>query len=366
MQMHRVLKPTGTLYLHCDWHAGHYLKVMTDGIFGTRNFRNEVAWCYAGGGVPKKDFPRKHDTILRYTKSDEYFFAPIYRAYSEGTVQRGRTQVKGKYFEEGLRPEGTPINDWWTDVPRIISPNDSERLGYPTQKPEALLDRIITVSSQRGDVVLDPFCGCGTAVAVAHRLERQWIGMDISPTAVEVMRRRLEKQGATVDLEGLPVTEDDLRLLRPFEFQNWVINRVQGTPSPRKVGDMGIDGYSFMENLPIQVKQSAKVGRNVVDNFETAVERSGKHKGYIIAFSFTRNAREEAARAKAEKGMEVELLPVSTLVKGPPNRVTPELAEMFPALPQSYLDLPVPTARPKADRPSVDQLVLSDKALTMD
>lgn len=177
------------------------------------------------------------------------------------------------------------------------------------------------------------------------------------------MRRRLEKAGAKVDLVGLPVTEADLRELRPFEFQNWVIQRVHGTHSPRKSGDMGIDGYSFMEHLPVQVKQSDRVGRNVVDNFETAVERSGKHKGYIVAFSFTRNAREEAARAKAEKCMEIELVEVSTLVEGPPDRVTPKLAQLFPELPRSFLDLPLPAARPKKNRPSVDELVRSDRSL---
>ncbi len=181
--LHRLLKPTGTMYLHCDWHAGHYLKVATDDLFGVNNFRNELVWCYAGGGVPRKDFPRKHDTIFRYTKTNDYYFDPIYRPYSAGTVQRGRTAVKGKYAERGLRAEGTPINDWWTDIPKVTSPTDPEKLGYPTQKSEALLDRILTVSSKPGDIVLDPFCGCGTTVAVAQKLQRQWIGIDISPQA---------------------------------------------------------------------------------------------------------------------------------------------------------------------------------------
>lgn len=106
LELHRVLKPTGTMYLHCDWHAGHYLKVMCDGIFDARNFRNEIVWCYAGGGVPKKDFPRKHDTIFRYTKGNDYFFEPIYRPYSEGTQQRGRTAVKGKFLRRVSGPRG--------------------------------------------------------------------------------------------------------------------------------------------------------------------------------------------------------------------------------------------------------------------
>jgi hypothetical protein len=138
-QLHRILKPTGTLYLHCDWHAGHYLKVMCDGLFGARNFRNEVVWCYAGGGAPKKDFPRKHDTIFRYTKGNDYFFSPIYRPYSEGTVQRGRTAVKGKYYEEGLRAEGTPVNDWWTDVPKITAPTTEKSWAGRRRSPKRCL-----------------------------------------------------------------------------------------------------------------------------------------------------------------------------------------------------------------------------------
>jgi hypothetical protein len=128
---------------------------------------------------------------------------------------------------------------------------------------------------------------------------------------------------------------------------------------------MGIDGYSFMEHFPIQVKQSERVGRNVVDNFETAVERAGKDRGYVIAFSFTRGAYEEAARAKADKGMQIELVKVSTLVEGPPDRATPDLMKLFPSLPPSFLDLPLPRSRPKKDRPSVEELVRSDKSLKM-
>jgi DNA modification methylase len=365
LEMHRVLKPTGVIFLHCDWHANAYLRVMLDSVFGPKQLQNEIAWCYRGGGISKRRFARKHDTIFFYAKGQEHFFEPQFVPYSPETLKR--------VAKKGLRVDRTEIDakrgahmpDWWTDL-NALQTYSPERLGYPTQKPEALLERIIVSATKPGDIVLDPFCGCGTAVAVAHRLERQWIGMDISPTAVGIMQRRLEKQGARVDLIGLPVTEDDLRALRPFEFQNWVVQRVQGTHSPRKSGDMGIDGYSFMEHLPIQVKQSERVGRNVVDNFETAVERSGKHKGYLVAFSYTRGAREEAARAKAEKGMEIELVEVSTLVEGPPDRATPDLMKLFPELPRSFLDLPLPKARPKENRPTIEELVRSDRALRMD
>lgn len=202
LELHRVLRPTGTLYLHCDPTASHYLKLALDAIFGAENFRNEIVWCYAGGGIPRRDFPRKHDVILRYSRSEDYFFQPVYRPYSPGTVQRGRTAVKGRYFEAGLRPEGTPVNDWWADVPKITSPTDPQKLGYPTQKPEALLERIIACSSRAGDTVLDPFCGSGTTLAVSQRMGRRFIGIDVSPVAIAMTQTRLAAPTAPATTAG--------------------------------------------------------------------------------------------------------------------------------------------------------------------
>lgn len=396
LELHRVLKPSGSIYLHCDWHASHYLKVMMDGVFGSNNFLNEIVWHYRTfHGVLKRPFARKHDVLLVYAKGNDYTFNPQFdtnvgdtidgkrwRKYlvdgdkivaSNMPTQDSRFMRYHKRFvaEHGRDPVGEEIvltirgqqlDDVWPI--KAVDPKSAERIGYPTQKPEALLERVITASTSEGDIVLDPFCGCGTAVAVAHRLRRQWIGLDISPTAVEIMRQRMEKQGAKVDMIGLPVTLDDLRELRPFEFQNWVIQRVHGVHSPKKSGDMGIDGFSFMEHLPIQVKQSERVGRNVIDNFETAVERNDSHKGYVIAFSFTRGAREEAARARAKSGMDIELVEVATLLEAA-DHATPDMLKLFPKLPQSFLGLPLPEARPKRNRPSVDELVLSNRAPTL-
>jgi DNA modification methylase len=194
-EMRRVLKKTGSIYVHCDWHASHYIKAEMDKIFGYDNFRNEIVWCYSGGGTPKNEYPRKHDAILFYTKTNEWFFNPEYRPYSEGTLQRGRTKVKGKYFENGLRKEGTPITDWWSDIEKITSPTDTEKIGYPTQKSEALLRRILNVSSAKGDVVADFFCGGGTTLAVATKLKRRFIGCDSSRIAISVTSDRLVKIG---------------------------------------------------------------------------------------------------------------------------------------------------------------------------
>ena len=195
IEMRRVLRDDGSLYLHCDPTASHYLKALLDAIFGRRNFRNEIVWCYAGGGIPKRDFPRKHDIILRYAKSKQFHYEPVYRPYSAGTQQRGRTQVKGKYFERGLNPKGTPVNDWWADVKRIASPTDPEKTGWPTQKSLELYERIIKASSNEGDIVLDPFAGCATTPIAAERLGRQWVAMDIWDGAHDVVLRRLESEG---------------------------------------------------------------------------------------------------------------------------------------------------------------------------
>jgi DNA modification methylase len=360
VEMHRVLKPTGVLFLHCDWHASHYIKCMLDTVFGSKRFLNEIAWCYRGGGVSKRFYARKHDTIFFYAKGKTHFFEPQFVPYSEATLKRVGKKGLRVNLTEIDADRGAHMPDWWTDL-NALQTYSPERLGYPTQKPEALLERIIQSASPPGAVILDPFCGCGTAIAVAEKLKRRWIGMDISPTAVGIMERRLAKLGATVRLFGLPMTEDDLKNLKPFEFQNWVIQRVDGTHSPRKSGDMGIDGYSFMEGLPIQVKQSERVGRNVVDNFETAVERAGHSKGYVIAFSFTRGAREEAARVKTTKGMSIELVEVSRLAAAPERRY-PQLEDLFPKIRESFLDMPLPASRPKKSRPTVEELIRSDRA----
>ena len=225
LELHRILNTTGSLYLHCDPTMSHYLKLIMDAVFGRGHFRNELVWCYSGGGVPKQDFPRKHDVIFRYAKGKEVVFNPVYRPYSEGTIKRGRTQVKGKYFAEGLRAEGTPVNDWWSDVPKITSPTDPEKVGYPTQKSLALLGRIIKASSNQEDVVLDPFCGCATTLAAADALDRQWVGIDISDKASELVVQRIEaQQGLFRDIlhrTDLPLRTD----LGPLPRYNCEANR---------------------------------------------------------------------------------------------------------------------------------------------
>lgn len=430
--LHRILRPTGSLYLHCDPAAGHYLKVLCDGIFGMPNFRNEVVWERAKAkGDARKKFPANHDTLLVYGRSGHTYFQASYREPDDAYIARFRQDDHDgrgpyrlapldspnprpnlRYPYKGYQPpakgwrvsrevmeeldadgrlafpaqqggriarkhylreqRGPKVGDVWTDIPPLQAAS-AERLGYPTQKPEALLERVIETSCPPGGIVLDPFCGCGTAVAVAEKLQRQWIGIDISAQAVEIIKLRLAKLGASPKILGLPTNVDELRRLGPFEFQHWVIQRVMGTPSPRDVADMGIDGYSFFEQLPIQVKQSERVGRGVVDEFETAVTRTGKHKGYIVAFSFTRGAYGEAARARRSGGPEIILTKVDDVVRvgdlidsadregRPPDltSVAPNLLGLFNALQQSAQERPYFPVTPKVAKPTASELIAS-------
>ncbi|MBN2239420.1 MAG: site-specific DNA-methyltransferase [Dehalococcoidales bacterium] len=203
LEIHRIMKDTGSLYLHCDPTSSHYLKVVLDCLFGTGNFRNEIAWAYKGGGRSKKTFARKHDVILFYSKSSTWTFN-----YRDIMVDRTNrtwfTDEEGKkyWLKYGkryyLKYEGKVPEDWWPDIDPLHGPYN-ERLGYPTQKPLALLDRIIKAGSNPGDTVLDPFCGCGTTLVAAEQLGRKWSGIDISSEAVELTQKRLNSTFQDID-----------------------------------------------------------------------------------------------------------------------------------------------------------------------
>ncbi len=221
LEMHRVLKPTGSLYLHCDPTASHYLKALMDAVFGRRNFRNEIIWAYRGGGVPKADFARKHDIILRYSKSTQVTFnADAVRIpYSGDSSERLKYKAKAfrgdrTYDNYEPNPKGKHPEDWWAMQP--IMPSSKERLGYPTQKPLALYERIIKASSNPGDVVLDPFAGCATTCVAAERLGRQWVGIDLNEPARDIIQDRLQREvsasmawGAIVQTPNAPPERTD-------------------------------------------------------------------------------------------------------------------------------------------------------------
>ena len=216
-QLYRVLKPTGSFYLHCDWHANAYIRVLIlDKIFGDKNFINEIVWCYSVGGKSKRSFARKHDSIFFYSKTKDYFFNGEISGASRNTGHRSwggkiREDSKGRLYQDKIvKATGKHYiyyldklkipEDWWSDINSLQS-QSKERIGYPTQKPEALLERIIKASSNEGDIVLDAFCGGGTTPAVARRLGRKFIGIDQLAEAIEITDKRLKIQNSTDDYD---------------------------------------------------------------------------------------------------------------------------------------------------------------------
>lgn len=314
VELRRVLRPTGSLYLHCDPTASHYLKLLLDAALGARNFRNEIIWCYRGGGVPRKDFAKKHDTIFRYSKSDTYFFDvdAVRIPYSDDVLASLPSRYDKSYREnkvyEGYRPN--PLDkhpeDWWEIQP--IMPSSGERLGYPTQKPLLLLERIIKASSQPGDVVLDPFCGCGTTVAAAEKLDRAWVGIDITYLAISLIKSRLTGEGVSdYKVLGEPTTADDAAQLAkddPYQFQWWSLGLIGARPAEgRKGADQGVDGRLFFfdegTDKPKQLIASVKAGRlqpQYVRELRGVIERENAQLGVLISFNEpTQAMRQEAA-----------------------------------------------------------------------
>ncbi len=399
VELRRVLKPTGSIYLHCDPTASHYLKILMDAVFGPVNFKNEIVWKRA---QPKSHtrirLSRAHDIILcygktqesvfhrPYTESDPAYIEKFYRHIEKGT---GRRYMLGdltnpnkdrpnltyefppasgiikvwrwtkdrmmKAWKEGLViiPEkgkiarekryldempGRPVTDLWDDIEHLHG-SHKESLGYPTQKPEALLERIIKAGSNKGETVLDPFCGCGTAVVVAERLKRKWIGIDITHLAVALMRHRLKDAfGGKVKycVIGEPVSLPDAKTLAEqnrYQFQWWALGLVGARPVEQKKGaDKGIDGRLYFhdeaDNAKGKTKQiiisvkSGKVGVKDVRDLRGVVEREKAQIGVLISMQKPTSAmRKEAAgagfyKSPWRKHPVMQILTVEKLLKG--------------------------------------------------
>ena len=279
-EIRRVLKPTGTFYLHCDPTAGHYLKVVLDAIFGRENFLNEIIWHYTGGGRSKRYFSRKHDTIFWYGKAARkatFNIDAVRVPYKEtsGYAKSGITSASGKVYKP--HPDGTPVDDVW-DIP-IINPLSKERLGFPTQKPLILLDRIVRASSNTGDTILDPFCGCGTAIEAAENAGRNWVGIDITYAAIAAIKERFKRNRIDVwdqiEIRGQPQTVADVdgSLLAQGspqharkEFEKFCVATIGGVPNNKMGADGGIDGrIALAENKQaiVSVKSGAVDVRQV-------------------------------------------------------------------------------------------------------
>ena len=371
VELHRVLKPTGSLYLHCDPTASHYLKTLLDTAFGARNFRNEIVWPRTNAHHDAKRYGRIHDVIFYYTKSRTASWHSVYTPYTSqqiddhyshveettgrrfrlsdlsaqkpgGDVEyewngvyppRGRYWAYSKanmeafedegrlYYTKNGRPflkryldemPGNPAQDVWSDVP-FIHGQSAELLGYKTQKPEALLERIIQASSNEGDVVLDPFCGCGTAVAAAHKLGRQWLGIDITHLAVALMKNRLKtafdlEPGRDYEVVGEPQDAGSARALweqDPYQFQFWEVSLLEAQPQQeqKRGADRGIDGLLYFidgqrrtsHKIVVQVK-GGRVSSPQIRDLKGVAEREKAAMGLFISLEDpTRDMRAEAA-----------------------------------------------------------------------
>lgn len=350
-ELRRVLKPTGSIYLHCDPTASHYLKVLMDAVFGAGGFRNEIVWRRDAAGKGAKrgsnQWPRNADVILLYSKGERWQFqqqhidltkqqATAYRYvepgsgrkykavqlgdYSAASISRMETEglihVSGpgkKYKKYYLDEAKGTLDTIWTDIPgfgtRTASP---ERLGYPTQKPVALLERIIEASSNPGDLVLDPFCGCGTTVTAAQKLGRRWIGIDITHLAIGLMRKRLtDSFGEDLDFDviGEPTTEEDAAELAtsdPYQFQWWALGLIGARPVDQKKGaDKGIDGLLYFiddpKGRPKSIIISVKAGKlhaPYVRDLRGVIDREEAVIGVLLTFNEpTAPMRAEAASA---------------------------------------------------------------------
>ena len=281
IEMHRVLKETGSIYLHCDPAAGHYLKILLDNIFGKNNFRNEIIWCYRGGGSPKQDFGRRHDTIFRYCKSRKLTFNAdsVRIPYQAEGINRKDDAMWGKHkgTNKVYKPHtlGKIPEDWWQMD--ILNANDPERTGYPTQKPLKLLRRIVLASSHEGDVVLDPFCGCATTCVAAQQLDRRWIGIDIAKQSVNILIQRLsDDAGLFKDFtatDQIP-KRTDLKEVQPSESIKQRLYKVQNEKCNACGEDFEIRHLEIDHVVP-----KSKGGGDYYENFQLLCGNCNRVKG---------------------------------------------------------------------------------------
>lgn len=313
-EIQRVLKPTGSFYLHCDPSASHYLKLVLDSVFCAKggDFRNEIVWGYTGPGSPAmKQFNRKHDIIFWYSKGDTWTFnkEDVLLPYKDGMphsggfVEKDGSRLNPEDYRKGKVPE-----TWWTDI-AIVARSIKERLGYPTQKPEKLLERIIKASSNNGDTILDAYCGCGTSIAVAERLNRNWIGIDITYQSISLILKRLEDsfgKDAVKDIEinGVPrdissaialAHKKDDRTRK--EFEKWAVltySNNRAIINEKKGADGGIDGIAYILDIDnanknqevkqvlFSVKSDKSPKLSYVRDFFGTIEREKAAMGYFI------------------------------------------------------------------------------------
>lgn len=303
-----VLKLTGSIYLHCDYHANARLRLLMDEIFREKNFQNEIIWHYRTGGIGKRWFGRKHDTILVYAKNiDMVKFIPIeikeyYRDIYGNDFKPGWGDRKGGEDEKGYYRYAY-MDDVW-DIKGVFNMS-KEYLGYPTQKPKELLERIISASSKKGQIVLDPMCGGGTTLDAAKELGRKFIGIDVSPKACEKTLTRLKMR--QYEMIIIPNCVTHLEKMSPEGFQEWAVRRLGGPPSSTLSADGGIDGYTALDMIPIQTKRSRDIGSPPVRQFAADILTKGKKEGIFVALSFNEGAKKVIHELYNKLGVDIKL-----------------------------------------------------------
>jgi site-specific DNA-methyltransferase (adenine-specific) len=419
IELHRVLKPTGSLYLHCDPVASHYLKILLDGIFNPVNFRNEIVWkrTFAHGNVSRR-FGDITDTIFFYIKGPNFAWNQLYKTLSAEQIEDkfpnrdsdGRRWQSVTLRNPGIRPNlhfpykasngityqphpngwscnrerlrlydregrlhfpssptgalrlkmyadeslGERLQSIWDDIPPIGA-QAQERLGYPTQKPVALLERIISASSNEGDTVLDPFCGCGTTIHAAQKLKRNWIGIDITHLAISLIERRLKDAfpGISFEVHGTPkdlASAQDLARRDKYQFQWWAVSVVDARPygGKKKGADTGIDGILFFrgdkdktEKALVSVKGGDNVGVIMVRELIAVVEREKAAIGVLITAGLPTRAMEREASAGGlfespfEKVPKIQIITLAELFQGKRPRIPRiDTAATFKAAPR--------------------------------
>lgn len=400
-ELHRVLKPTGSIWLHCDPGASHYLKGVMDAVFSGENFRNEVVWKRTSGHSDARRCGRVHDVLLFYSKSDDYKWNDTYQDYDPEYIEQyyryedpdGRKFMSGDLSASGLsgggyeyewngitrewrcpketmerlddedriyytrngfprlkryldEMPGMPLQDVWTDIQPLRSWHD-ERLGYQTQKPQALLERVIEACTDEGDMVLDPFCGCGTALAAAQNLGRHWMGIDVTHLAISLIKGRLEdmfrqtvmkdgevQQGLNYDVVGVPADVESAKALAQQdrqEFEHWIVGELDGVPTA-KGPDKGIDGtITFFDTgntkerkrIIISVRSGHNVGVQDVRELIAVVKRENAQIGALVTLEeVSEQGKKEAVsegfyRSPAEQQYpKIQLLRVEDILEG--------------------------------------------------
>jgi len=339
LEMKRLLKPSGTIYVHLDWHASHYVKTQLDKIFGYDNFLNEIIWHYfAFKRKTAKKFPQKHDSIFSFTKTANHTWNTQFKPHSKEYLKRWKKDSKGRLYRDDVNPtkggqrviylddlEGDIIESVWGDI-YPVNPMAKERIGYPTQKPETLLERIIKSSSNEGDVVADFFCGGGTTPTVAQKLNRKWIACDQSRVAVAITQGRLEslyekgpgKQHTLTEVPDVSVEYwgtyevPALEVLSQEEFSDFIVIAFGGRAS-----SVGKYIHGFKRDAPIFVgssKQNHQVTKDDVINFAEEISKTkGKFQGIMLAWSFAQSARRAVEKLSEEGNPGVDLIQISLI-----------------------------------------------------